>query len=60
MNMTKARWARHSSRTVLVLAGIGAFAAPLAAQETPDEAAAAAAAGEEAIVVTGSRSARET
>ena len=60
MNMTKARWTRQSSRTVLILAGIGAFAAPLAAQEAPAEAAAAAPAGEEAIVVTGSRIARET
>ncbi|SBV33511.1 putative TonB-dependent receptor [uncultured Sphingopyxis sp.] len=60
MTMTKARWARHSSRTALVLAGIGAFAAPLAAQEAPAEAAAAVAPGEEAIVVTGSRIARET
>ena len=60
MTMTKARWARHSSRTTLMLAGIGAFAAPLAAQEAPAEAAAAVAPGEEAIVVTGSRIARET
>src|SRR3546814_5834693 len=60
MNMTKARWTRQSSRAVLILAGIGAFAAPLAAQEAPAEAAAAAPAGEEAIVVTGSRIARET
>ena len=60
MNMTKARWARHSSRTAMMLAGLGAFAAPLAAQEAPAETAAAAPAGEEAIVVTGSRIARET
>ncbi len=59
MKMTKARWARHSSRTVLVLVGIGAFAAPLAAQEAPAETAATPP-GEEAIVVTGSRIARET
>ncbi|HEY0597603.1 TonB-dependent receptor plug domain-containing protein, partial [Sphingopyxis sp.] len=59
MISTKARWARHSSRTVLMLAGIGALAAPLAAQETPAEGTAAAA-GEDAIIVTGSRIARET
>src|SRR3546814_13738889 len=50
MNMTKARWPRQSSRTVLILAGIGAFAAPLAAQEAAAEAAAAGPAGGEATV----------
>lgn len=59
MISNKARWARHGSRTALVLAGIGTLAAPLAAQESPAEGAAAAA-GEDAIIVTGSRLARET
>ena len=59
MKSTKARWARHSSRTALVFVGISAFAAPLAAQDAPVETAAAAQ-GEDAIVVTGSRIARET
>ncbi|HWW57148.1 MAG TPA: TonB-dependent receptor [Sphingopyxis sp.] len=59
MISTKARWARHSSRAVLALAGMGALTTPLAAQEAPAETAAAAP-GEDAIVVTGSRIARET
>src|SRR3546814_4598879 len=60
MISTKARWVRHSSRTAMMFASLGALATPLAAQETPSETAAAAPAGEEAIVVTGSRIARET
>src|SRR3546814_12211184 len=60
MISTKARWVRHSSRTAMMFASLGALATPLAAQETPSETAAAAPAGEEAIVVTGSRIPRET
>lgn len=61
MISTKARWARRSSHTALILCA--ALAQPLAAQETPAGAAAdadasAAPAGE--IIVTGSRIARET
>lgn len=52
---TKARWARHASGAAIVL--IGLAAAPLAAQETPAE---GAAPEEGAIIVTGSRIARET
>src|SRR3546814_20557842 len=44
----------------MMFASLGALATPLAAQEAPAEAAAAAPTGEEAIVVTGSRIARET
>src|SRR3546814_14049290 len=44
----------------MMFASLGVLTTPLAAQETPAEAAAAAPAGEEAIVVTGSRIARET
>src|SRR3546814_15788252 len=44
----------------MMFASLGVLTTPLAAQEAPAEAAAAAPAGEEAIVVTGSRIARET
>src|SRR3546814_10487333 len=55
-----AAWCRHRSRTACGLALPGALAPPRAAQETHSETGGAAPAGEEAIVVTGSRSARET
>lgn len=64
-NSTKARWARNSSRTALILLSLplGLAAMPAGAQETPAETAASAdgaAADEGAIIVTGSRIARET
>ena len=61
MISTKARWARRSSYTALILCA--ALTQPLAAQETPTGAAAGAEASDAPageIIVTGSRIARET
>ncbi|HMO74940.1 MAG TPA: TonB-dependent receptor [Sphingopyxis sp.] len=57
MISSKARWVRHSSHAALILAGFAAL--PAAAQEAPGDGAAEEPASE-AIVVTGSRIARES